>query len=64
MNKQPPKPVPPTSTLVRLSQAVYEQLEREVTPIIVSHQTSDIQAGYMLGVQSVLKHLRDGYRVP
>lgn len=45
----------------RLTQLVYEQLERQVTPPIVTGTTTELQAGYALGVQQVLMLLRNGF---
>ena len=48
----------------RLDNRVYEELEKKVmgTPI-VTKETTELQAGFQLGVQHVLKVLRDGYTV-
>ena len=48
----------------RLPQHVYAELERKVGTVVVNQVTTDLQAGYMLGVQVVLKELRNGYVVP
>ena len=48
----------------RLTQHVYEELERKVGTVVVNQITTDLQAGYMLGVQAVLKELRNGYVIP
>jgi hypothetical protein len=47
--------------VVRLDQSMYRELEQKLTPPVVTSQTTDLQAGYQLGVQSVLKMLREGY---
>lgn len=47
--------------LVRLDPDAYTRLERELTPPVVTNQTTDLMAGYQLGVQEVLKKLRTGY---
>lgn len=51
-------------TIVRLSREQYEQLEKSVlSNIVVSDKTTDIQAGYMLGIQEVLRKVRIGFAV-
>jgi len=50
-------------TLVRLDPTQYQQLERHLPPPSVTNSTSDLMAGYQLGVQAVLKLLREGYTV-
>lgn len=48
----------------RLNPDVYRDLERKVlSDIYISKETTDIQAGYMLGIQKVLKELRDGFTI-
>lgn len=47
--------------MVRLTQAVYKTLEDKMGKVYVGDNTTDLQAGYMLGVQAVLKVLREGY---
>jgi len=48
----------------RLSSEAYKQLEKQLlSDVIVSDKTTDLQAGYMLGIQKVLKVLRDGFTV-
>lgn len=47
----------------RLTREVYEDLERKVGRVIVTQETTALQAGYQLGVQAVLKALREGYVV-
>ena len=48
-------------TYARLTAEVYQDLERKVGQVVVTRETTDLQAGYQLGVQAVLKLLRDGY---
>ena len=43
---------------MRLTPAAYEQVERQCKPLDVGTQTSDLQAAYVLGQQSVLAILR------
>lgn len=48
----------------RLDQQVYEELEKKVMASpIVTKETTELQAGFQLGVQHVLKVLRDGYTI-
>jgi len=48
----------------RLSSDAYKQLEQKLlSDVIVTDKTSELQAGYMLGIQKVLKVLRDGFTV-
>jgi len=51
------------ATFVRLDADQYRQLERQLPPPSVTNSTSDLMAGYQLGVQAVLKALREGYTV-
>lgn len=50
-------------TLV-LPQNVYDKFERGVANTVVTSQTSELEAGYKLGVQHVLKEIRNGFVVP
>lgn len=43
--------------------STYDRLRKEMMPIVVGKETTDIQAGYMLGVQAVLTKLLDGFAV-
>jgi len=50
--------------IVRLSPEQYRVLERRIlSDVIVSDKTTDIQAGYMLGIQKVLRELREGFTI-
>lgn len=51
------KPTP--SMVMRLTPAAYEQVERACKPLDVGTQTTELQAAYVLGQQSVLKFLRE-----
>lgn len=52
----------PTQTIVvRLRQDQYLQLERKFSKAVVTDQTSPAQAGYQLGIEAVLKELRNGF---
>lgn len=46
-----------------LSWPVYQKLEKQVARTAITNQTTDIQAAYQLGVQSVLEALRNGFVV-
>jgi len=51
-------------TVFRLDAASYEQLERKIlSDVIVSDKTTEIQAGYMLGIQKVLREIRNGFTI-
>ena len=43
---------------MRLTPAAYEQVERQCKPLDVGTQTTELQAAYILGQQSVLAVLR------
>lgn len=47
--------------VTRLTQDQYKVLEKQVQGISVNTATTEIQAGYMLGVQAVLLILRAGF---
>lgn len=46
-----------------LTQAQYQSLEKQLQSPTVSVNTTEIMAGYQLGIQSVLKMLREGWVV-
>ena len=50
---------PQATHTMRLTPAAYEQVERQCKPLDVGTQTTELQAAYVLGQQSVLKFLRD-----
>lgn len=53
-----------SETIYRLTPEVYQQLENSLlSDIPVNAQTTEIQAGYMLGIQKALKVLRDGFTI-
>ena len=60
MAAQPP---PKVQTYARLTREVYEDLERKVGRVLVTRETTELQAGYQLGVQAVMQMLREGYVV-
>lgn len=47
--------------VVRLDPRQYAELERQMPGPNVGPNTTDLQAGFALGIQFVLKHLREGY---
>ena len=52
-------PKPASANLVmRLTTAAYEQVERACKPLDVGTQTTELQAAFVLGQQSVLAILR------
>lgn len=61
MPGSPAPSIKTTQSYARLNQEVYEALERQVGRVLVTRETTDLQAGYQLGVQAVLQLLRDGY---
>ncbi len=50
-----------TETVVVLNQKQYEKLEGQLPKPLVNQSVTDIQAGYLLGVQAVLSILRNGF---
>lgn len=49
--------------LYRFNPESIRQLEKQLNAVHVNASTTDIQAGYMLGVQHVLSLLRNGFTV-
>lgn len=49
---------PQATHTMRLTPAAYEQVERQCKPLDVGTQTTELQASYVLGQQSVLAILR------
>jgi hypothetical protein len=47
--------------LAVLSLDQYKRLEAELSPPVVSQQTTELMAGQLIGIQLVLKKLRDGF---
>lgn len=45
----------------RLTSSAYRQLEQQCESAQVTGTTTDIQAGFKLGIQHALKLLRDGF---
>lgn len=52
---------PETRYIVRLQPELYQKLETKLSRTVVTSDTSAIQVGYQLGVEAVLKELRNGY---
>lgn len=52
-----------TQVIVRLEPAVYATLEAKLSKLVVTSSTTELEAGFQLGVQAVLKELRTGYVV-
>ena len=49
---------PQATQTMRLTPAAYEQVERQCKPLDVGTQTTELQAAYVLGQQSVLAIVR------
>jgi len=49
--------------LYRLTQSVYESLEKQLPKPVVSKDTTEHQIGYLLGIQHVLGLLRQGFTI-
>lgn len=47
--------------VVRLDPVQYSELERQLPRPVVGKDTTELQVAYSLGVQAVLKLLREGY---
>ena len=52
---------PETRYIVRLQPELYQKLETKLSRTVVTSSTSAIEVGYQLGVEAVLKELRNGY---
>ena len=57
-NSGPSAHKPQATHTMRLTPAAYEQVERQCKPLDVGTQTSELQAAFVLGQQSVLAILR------
>lgn len=51
------------TSVVRLNRELYLKLEQKFSKLVVNEQTTSFQAGYALGIEAVLKELRNGYTV-
>lgn len=49
-------------TIFRLSETQLKLLEKEIGPPFVNKDTSELQAGFLLGIQYIMKKLRDGFK--
>ena len=56
-------PKPQVEVVVRLQSDVYKQLEADLPQPIVQSATTEHQVAFNLGIQYVLKKLRDGFTV-
>ncbi len=54
---------PKVIAIYRLQQDIYKKLETKFSRIVVTEQTTAFQAGYALGIEAVLKELRNGLTV-
>jgi hypothetical protein len=54
-------PTPKPVEMHRLSAESYDKLQKVCPAIAVTNETTERQMGYQLGVQFVLKLLREGY---
>lgn len=52
-----------TKVVVRLEHSIYMTLENKLSRTVITSATSELAAGYALGVEAVLKELRNGYTV-
>lgn len=57
-NSGPSAHKPQATQTMRLTPAAYEQVERQCKPLDVGTQTTELQAAFVLGQQSVLGILR------
>lgn len=57
-NSGPSAHKPQATHTMRLTPAAYEQVERQCKPLDVGTQTTELQAAFVLGQQSVLAILR------
>ena len=58
-NSGPSAHKPQATHTMRLTPAAYEQVERQCKPLDVGTQTTELQAAFVLGQQSVLAILRN-----
>ena len=56
-----PQNKPIIKDMVRLTQDVYEDLEKQALPLVVTTTTTSLQTAFIAGQQSILKLLRVGY---
>lgn len=55
--------VEPVKEVLRLTQDQLAVLERKLVPPTVTNSTTELMAGFQLGVQAALKELRDGFTI-
>lgn len=55
------KPETKITEIARLGSDEYAALAAQFPPLLVVSNTTDLQAGYLLGVQAVLEKLRQGF---
>jgi hypothetical protein len=56
-------PVKNTKVLARMDRTTYEQFEKQCEPPLVNKDMSPCEVAYRLGIQAVLKKLREGFVV-
>ena len=61
MTAPPNKPT--LKEMVRLTKDVYDDLEKQALPLVVTTTTTSLQTAFIAGQQSILKLLRGGYVV-
>ena len=61
MTAPPNKPTP--KEMVRLTKDVYDDLEKQALPLVVTTTTTSLQTAFIAGQQSILKLLRAGFVV-
>ena len=54
---------PSPKEMVRLTKDVYDDLEKQALPLVVTTTTTSLQTAFIAGQQSILKLLRVGYVV-
>ena len=54
---------PTLKEMVRLTKDVYDDLEKQALPLVVTTTTTPLQTAFIAGQQSILKLLRTGYTV-
>ena len=57
------KPEQKELIVVRLRPDMYNDLERKCKTLVINEATTPLQAGFALGVESVLRMLRNGYTI-
>lgn len=57
------EPATDTRVVVRLEASIYAKLEQKLSRTVVTAETTPITLGYSMGVEAVLKELRNGFVV-